>query len=57
MQNILAAMSAEARRLGHAHGESAAQWRARDPNAAQAFAAFVAANQAAITKALAAFVK
>jgi len=54
--NILQAMAKEAQRLGCIKGESATQWRKRDPMSAEAFATWIKANMPAVTKELAAHV-
>lgn len=51
--NVLQQMSEKSKQLGCIPGENAKQWRERDPKAALAFAEFIKANQAAITKAIA----
>lgn len=50
--NALKQMSERAKTLGCIKGESATEWRKRDPKAAEAFAAFIVANKKQIVGAI-----
>ena len=53
MKKILQQMSQRAKALGHIKGQSADDWRKRDPEAALKFAQFLRDNHSAIVRGIA----
>jgi hypothetical protein len=53
IQSPLVKLSAKCASIGVVRGESAAQFRARNPQSAAALSAYIAKNSAALTKSIA----